>query len=118
MLTKARWVQDAEISLGWELAVNPVNNHSDWWYLRVRSTQFMEAISLMDAALTALLADAVKIGFPVLGTIFGAIVGAASTYFVSKLNHNHDAGKDVARRRCELLMQSATDITEFENRVG
>lgn len=62
--------------------------------------------------------DAVKIGFPVLGTVFGAVVGAVATYFVTKLNHQKEESKESARRRYELLIQTATDITDFEHRIG
>ncbi|MYM36590.1 hypothetical protein GTP38_19865 [Duganella sp. FT94W] len=65
-----------------------------------------------------LLTDAVKIGFPVVGTIVGTLIGGVSTYFITRINHRHDASKELAKRRFELLIQTANDVTEFENLVG
>lgn len=65
-----------------------------------------------------LLTDAVKIGFPVIGTIVGTLIGGVSTYFITRINHRHDASKELVKRRFELLIQTANDVTEFENLVG
>ena len=65
-----------------------------------------------------LLSDAIKIGFPVLGTIAGTIFGGVSTYLVTKLGYRNENIKDMTRRRFELLMQTANDIAEFEYFVG
>jgi hypothetical protein len=65
-----------------------------------------------------LLADAVKIGFPVVGTIVGTLIGGISTYLITRLSHRHDASKELTKRRFELLIQTANDVTEFENLVG
>lgn len=65
-----------------------------------------------------LLTDAVKIGFPVIGTIVGTLIGGVSTYFITRINHRHDASKELAKRRFELMIQTANDVTEFENLVG
>jgi hypothetical protein len=61
-----------------------------------------------------LLADAVKIGIPVFGTIAGTLIGGISTYWVTKLSHRQDDKKELSKRRFELLMQTANDVTEFE----
>lgn len=65
-----------------------------------------------------LLSDAVKIGFPVIGTVAGAIIGGVSTYFIAKINHRYDALKDSRNKRLELIMQVANDATEFEHVSG
>jgi len=65
-----------------------------------------------------LLSDTVKIGFPVLGTILGAIIGALSTYFLTKLNYNKQAEKEKREWRLDLIMQIASDVTEFEHVAG
>ena len=65
-----------------------------------------------------LLNDAIKIGFPVIGTVFGGIIGALSTYFLSKLNHNNQIEKDKREWRLNLLMQIASDVTDFEHVAG
>ncbi|MBC3832196.1 hypothetical protein H8K33_11790 [Undibacterium amnicola] len=72
----------------------------------------------MTPAETQLLSDAVKIGFPVLGTIAGTIIGGVSTYLLSKLGHKHDSKKELSKRRFDLLMQTANDVTEFEHLIG
>ncbi|MEZ9259952.1 hypothetical protein AB4125_20525 [Vibrio splendidus] len=59
--------------------------------------------------------DLVKVGFPVLGTLFGGAIGALSTYFITKLNHNNDNNKENIKKRHELVMKAAHDITEFEH---
>lgn len=65
-----------------------------------------------------LINDAIKIGFPVLGTVFGAILGALSTYFLTKLNHKKQVEKEQREWRLNLLMQIASDVTEFEHEAG
>jgi hypothetical protein len=65
-----------------------------------------------------LLADAVKIGIPVFGTIAGTLIGGISTYWVTKLSHSQDDKKELSKRRFELLMQTANDVTEFEQVIG
>jgi len=65
-----------------------------------------------------LLDDLGKIGIPVLGTVLGAVVGAVSTFLVTRLNHSNEGAKDRAKRRHELLMQCASDIAEFEHLIG
>lgn len=65
-----------------------------------------------------LLTDAVKIGFPVIGTVAGALIGGVTTYLLTRLGHKHDSRKELAKRRYELLMQTANDVTEFEHVVG
>lgn len=65
-----------------------------------------------------LLNDLVKIGFPVLGTIAGAVLGAFSTYLITGLNHRNDSVKDRAKRRYDLVLQAANDIAEFEHLIG
>lgn len=58
--------------------------------------------------------DIVKVGFPILGTVLGGVIGAFSTYFITKLNHKNDDSKESIRRRQELVLEAAKDITEFE----
>lgn len=65
-----------------------------------------------------LLADTVKIGFPVIGTIAGTLIGGISTYVITKLTHRHDAKKELTKRRFEMLIQTANDVTEFEHLIG
>jgi len=65
-----------------------------------------------------LLSDSVKIGFPVLGTIVGASIGAISTYFLTKINHRYEYKKELSKRRFDLIIQTATDVTEFEHILG
>lgn len=65
-----------------------------------------------------LLSDTVKIGFPVVGTIAGALIGGISTYILTKLGHKHDRKKELTKRRFDLLMQTANDVTEFELAIG
>ena len=62
--------------------------------------------------------DLVKVGFPVVGTILGGVVGAASTYLVTRLNHSNDRTKETAKKRLELVLQAANDVAEFEHLVG
>lgn len=65
-----------------------------------------------------LYSDAVKIGFPVLGTVLGAIIGGVSTYFLAKLNHKNNSKVESQKRRIDLLMTIASDVSEFEHLVG
>lgn len=46
--------------------------------------------------------DIVKVGFPIMGTVLGGVIGALSTYFITKLNHSNEDRKDAMRRRQEL----------------
>ncbi|OEE91010.1 hypothetical protein [Vibrio crassostreae] len=59
--------------------------------------------------------DIVKSGFPVLGTLCGGLVGAASTYLLTKLNNDNDEKKDAQKLRNDLLMKTANDVAEFEH---
>ncbi|MEW6163485.1 MAG: hypothetical protein AB1642_00340 [Pseudomonadota bacterium] len=65
-----------------------------------------------------LLSDAVKIGFPVLGTVLGAVIGALSTYFLTKQSHKNQVEKDLREWRLNLITQIASDVTEFEHVAG
>ncbi|WP_323954808.1 hypothetical protein [Aeromonas caviae] len=62
--------------------------------------------------------DIVKVGFPIMGTVLGGVIGALSTYFITKLNHSNEDRKDAMRRRQELIIEAARDITEFEHLIG
>ena len=62
--------------------------------------------------------DIVKIGFPVLGTVLGGVIGAFSTYFITKLNHGNENKKEAIKKRHELILQTANDVTEFEHLIG
>lgn len=62
-----------------------------------------------------LLNDLVKVGVPVLGAILGGVVGATSTYLVTKLNHSNERNKVVLQRRLDLVLQTANDVAEFEH---
>ncbi|MCS6160378.1 hypothetical protein [Shewanella baltica] len=65
-----------------------------------------------------LYSDIVKVGFPIVGTVLGGVIGALSTYFITKLNHSNDDRKESLRRRQELVLEAAKDITEFEHLIG
>ncbi|MFM0000192.1 hypothetical protein PQR57_04090 [Paraburkholderia dipogonis] len=65
-----------------------------------------------------LLSDSVKIGIPVIGTIAGAAVGAISTYFLTRITHRHEHKEEFSKRKFDLIMQTATDVTEFEHIMG
>ncbi|MCT4500607.1 hypothetical protein N0U25_22680 [Pseudomonas sivasensis] len=45
----------------------------------------------------------------------GGLIGFAGTYVVTKLNHGHDAKKDVIKRRYDALEQVAAHIEEFSH---
>ncbi|TMP85987.1 hypothetical protein CWC05_15400 [Pseudoalteromonas ruthenica] len=59
--------------------------------------------------------DIVKIGLPVLGTVVGGIIGALSTFFITRLNHNNENKKEARRKRHELVLQTANDVAEYEH---
>lgn len=65
-----------------------------------------------------LYSDIVKVGFPIVGTVLGGVIGALSTYLITKLNHSNDDRKESLRRRQELVLEAAKDITEFEHLIG
>ncbi|MFB2712610.1 hypothetical protein ACE1BU_17330 [Aeromonas veronii] len=58
-----------------------------------------------------LYSDIVKVGFPIVGMVLGGVIGAFSTYFITKLNHSNDDRKESLRRRQELVLEAAKDIT-------
>jgi len=62
--------------------------------------------------------DIVKVGFPVMGTLLGGVIGAFSTFLVTKLNHGNENKKEAINKRHELVFQAASDITEFEHLIG
>lgn len=65
-----------------------------------------------------LLSDTVKVGFPILGTLLGGVIGALSTYFITRLNHTNENHKEALRKRHELILKAANEIAEFENLIG
>jgi hypothetical protein len=65
-----------------------------------------------------LFSDAIKIGFPVLGTIVGALIGGLTTYFLTKHNNINELKKEKSKRRFEMLAQTANDVAEFEFLIG
>lgn len=65
-----------------------------------------------------LLNDLVKVGVPVMGTVLGGVLGAVSTYFVTRLNHSNDRDKETTKKRLELVLQAANDVAEFEHLIG
>jgi len=65
-----------------------------------------------------LFSDIVKVGFPVMGTLLGGVIGATSTYFITKLNHKKESNKEAMQKRYELVLQAANDIAEFEHLIG
>jgi gas vesicle protein len=65
-----------------------------------------------------LLSDAIKLGFPVLGTLLGGIIGALTTFLITRANHKNDRAKEELKKRYELILQAANDITEFEHLIG
>jgi gas vesicle protein len=62
--------------------------------------------------------DVVKVGFPVAGTLLGGVIGALSTYFITRLNHGNEGKKEALKKRHELILQAAKDVTEFEHLIG
>jgi gas vesicle protein len=62
--------------------------------------------------------DIVKVGFPVLGAFLGGLIGALSTFIITKLNHGNENRKEAIKKRHELVLQAATNITEFEHLIG
>lgn len=65
-----------------------------------------------------LLSDLVKVGIPVAGTILGGLAGAASTLFVTRLNHTATRSGEATKKRLELVLQAANDVAEFEHLIG
>lgn len=65
-----------------------------------------------------LLNDLVKVGVPVMGTVLGGVLGAVTTYFVTRLNHSNDRYKETTKKRLELVLQAANDVAEFEHLIG
>ena len=65
-----------------------------------------------------LISDAIKIGFPILGTMFGAIVGAISAYFVTTRGYKHDLNKLAEQRRHELITETCQGVAEFEHLIA
>lgn len=65
-----------------------------------------------------LFSDLIKVGFPVMGTLFGGAIGAITAYFVAKLNHKNEYQKETQKKRHELVLQAANDIAEFEHLIG
>jgi uncharacterized protein (DUF4213/DUF364 family) len=62
--------------------------------------------------------DVVKVGFPVVGTLLGGVLGGVSTYFVTKLNHKNERTKEITKKRLDLVLQAANDVAEFEHLIG
>lgn len=62
--------------------------------------------------------DLVKVGLPILGTILGGLIGALSTFFITKLNHGNENRKEIIKKRHDLILKAANDITEFEHLIG
>lgn len=65
-----------------------------------------------------LLSDTIKLGFPILGTLLGGVIGALTTFLITRTNHRNDRAKDELKKRYELILQAATDITDFEHLAG
>jgi hypothetical protein len=72
----------------------------------------------MEQSQVQLLSDAVKIGFPVLGTISGALIGGISTYFITRLKFENEYKKETIKRNQDLLIQIVMQVTEFEHVAG
>lgn len=72
----------------------------------------------MPASYLDVVQDAIKIGFPVVGTVFGAMIGAIGTYFVTKLRHANEIEKDVLDRRMTLVEEIAEDFALIADVVG
>ena len=66
----------------------------------------------------ALYSDIVKLGFPVLGTVIGGVIGALSTYFITKQNHKNENANSERQQRVNLILQASNDIAEFEHLMG
>jgi gas vesicle protein len=62
--------------------------------------------------------DIVKVGFPVIGTVLGGLIGALSTLLITKINHSNESHKESIKRRHDLILEAAKDITEFEHLIG
>lgn len=67
---------------------------------------------------TQLLNDLIKVGLPILGTLLGGVIGAASTFLVTKLNHSNERIREITQKRLELVLQVANDVTEFEHLIS
>jgi hypothetical protein len=72
----------------------------------------------MNSEEITLISDAIKLGFPILGTLLGGIIGGLTAFFLARLNHKNEKLKDLNNKRINLLIQAATDITEFEDLIG
>jgi hypothetical protein len=66
----------------------------------------------------ALISDAVKIGFPILGTMFGAIVGGVSAFIVTRQSNKNERRNLADIRKYELLTQACQGVVEFEHLVA
>ncbi|RZP61176.1 hypothetical protein [Vibrio vulnificus] len=62
--------------------------------------------------------NAIKIGFPVLGTVLGAVIGAVGTYFMTKLKHTEELKKEVLSRRMVLVEEIAEDYSTFSDVIA
>jgi gas vesicle protein len=53
-----------------------------------------------------------------LGTVIGAIIGAVTTLFLSRVNFKNEQTKYAIKEKHELLLQIVTQISEFEHLAG
>ena len=53
-----------------------------------------------------------------MGTLLGGVIGTLSTVLITRLNHGNDHKKEAIKRRHDLVLQTAMDITEFEHLAG
>ncbi|MBF4992159.1 hypothetical protein [Methylophilus sp. QUAN] len=67
---------------------------------------------------TQLFNDLIKVGLPIMGTLLGGLIGATSTFMITKLNHSNERIREITQKRLDLVLQIANDVTEFEHLIS
>jgi hypothetical protein len=65
-----------------------------------------------------ILSDAIKIGFPILGTILGALIGAVSSFIVTRLKNNEEIKKDILARKLGIIEDVSEDFAVFTDVIA